>query len=566
MFKFFELISSKEKSMVNNVTIIYSLSNLFDLLILTILPLLIANIINFDNENLVLFEKYLFFFFNYEELNRKERVYLLLISFLLLSSIKFFYSIYAINKVTILFSYFKKTFTYRAAKKYFQKDYIFLKSQNKPDFVRAVTVNTDLVLINAFIPLVSLIADLIATLPIVILILILDFKLFLFIMFFFSFFIFLYNKYVRKKFISIGAEANKYEILRQRYASDLFASIITILSNSSFEEYIKKPLAVTVSAAQRDQSVYFFQLITKHIVEFFFVLIIFSVFIFCIFFFENLKDIIFILGMYTLASFKLLPIINRTLNNLQLIKYSSDFCLKLINLMSKQNETGITLKEKKKLKKISLINTIKVSNIFFSYNDKKIFKNFSCEFKKNKISLIYGKSGSGKTTLIELILGMLKIEKGKIEFNDISIWNLNLKYILNKISFLPQSPYLINDSLKKNLVIGNKKKINDHEIIQTLNLVGLSDIIRKEKYDLNFILNSGADILSGGQKQRVAIARSILTQPNFLILDEPTSGLDEQNTKILITTLSKLKKKMGIIVISHDIKSFSKILDYKIKI
>jgi ABC-type bacteriocin/lantibiotic exporter with double-glycine peptidase domain len=256
---------------------------------------------------------------------------------------------------------------------------------------------------------------------------------------------------------------------------------------------------------------------------------------------------------------------NRSLNNFQMIKYSTDFVLKLKQILSSDNESSIKNLEKKNTTISNSLNKITVSNIYFSYKNEKILKNFSCEFYKNKISLIHGPSGSGKTTLLELLLGMLEVEKGKILFNDKLNISENKKSILSKISFVPQFPFLINGSLKNNLLIGNKKnKITDNQMISALNMAGLSDFVKKKNFNLNLILNSGADMLSGGQKQRIAIARNILGNPDFLFLDEPTSSLDIKSIKILKSSLLNLKKKMGIVIVSHDFKSLNSIVDYKV--
>jgi hypothetical protein len=290
MFKFYELILPKEKSIVNKVIIAYSFANLLDFVLIMVLPLLISNLVNFNSEIINIVEKYFFYFFNYNYLDKITKTKILLVIFLFLSFLKLFFSIIVIDKVSDLYLYFKKKLTYRVAKKYFLKDYIFLKNQNKPDFVRDVVQNTDIVLINSFIPLVNLIGDLVAAIPIVLLIIILEIKLFLFLGILIAILFILYDKFIKKKFIQIGKDKNRFEILRQRYTSDIFSSIIPILSGNSFEEYIKKPLAATVLAAKKDKKIYFAQILTKHLIEFISVFVISCVYLFSLLFFNDGKE------------------------------------------------------------------------------------------------------------------------------------------------------------------------------------------------------------------------------------------------------------------------------------
>lgn len=214
------------------------------------------------------------------------------------------------------------------------------------------------------------------------------------------------------------------------------------------------------------------------------------------------------------------------------------------------------------------ISNIKLKNISLSYQTNnnsysfKIFNNFNLSLKKNNIYGIYGPSGSGKTSLLNILIGFVKIKKGKIYYNGkVQVFN---KIVNNyKISFLPQNPIILDE----NIIINS-----------TLRFSNTSDEINKikfylKKFNLSRFLNykfindnsiQSIKNMSGGEKQRIAFIRSIINDPELLILDEPVSSLDKKNSEIVLNFLKKYKKNRIIIITSHkenEKKFFDKIIN-----
>ncbi len=131
---------------------------------------------------------------------------------------------------------------------------------------------------------------------------------------------------------------------------------------------------------------------------------------------------------------------------------------------------------------------------------------------------------------------------------------LNLLEFRKKISYLPQNPELLNDSIINNLVIGNKRRIEKKEIKKVIKEC-YSDFIFDLPDGLNTIVGDRGLMLSGGQRQRLVIARAILNNSELLILDEATNGLDENSEKKIIDTLFNLKSKLIQIISSHRIST-----------
>ncbi len=206
------------------------------------------------------------------------------------------------------------------------------------------------------------------------------------------------------------------------------------------------------------------------------------------------------------------------------------------------------------------INEISVNNIYFSHIRSKdyLIKNIKFTLKPGDYLGISGKSGTGKSTLLDIILGFLTPIKGNIIVNGINIHlPESKKYLLkwqNSISYVPQSPLIFNDTIKRNLIInGNNNSItSDKEIYEILEIVQLKDFIQTLPYKIDTILGDDGNTISGGQKQRIAIARALLKKAKILVLDESTSGLDAQTERKLLKNIISKFPNLIIIFVSHN--------------
>ena len=200
---------------------------------------------------------------------------------------------------------------------------------------------------------------------------------------------------------------------------------------------------------------------------------------------------------------------------------------------------------------------ISFKNIFFSYPGRKVtLKNINISIKKNNITALVGPSGSGKSTIVDLIMGLQKPNKGKVLIDNKDIFSLNLKQYRDMIGIVPQEPFLLETTIKQNLLWGlqEDKLINDSDIWEALKLARADDFIKKFPKKINTIVGPRGNSLSGGQKQRIVLARALIRKPKILILDEATNSLDEQSEQIIINALKKISKKTTIIMVTHNVK------------
>ena len=260
-----------------------------------------------------------------------------------------------------------------------------------------------------------------------------------------------------------------------------------------------------------------------------------------------------LLALFAVSLIRMLPAFSSMSSALYYIKYIK---------ISFEHITNQIIENKDKLKTNDTIfrsfyklkdKIISINNLDFNYQKNSNIKsitNINFEIKKGDFIGIIGKSGSGKSTLINLILGLLKQNNGKVDFNS-DYQNLN-----DLVSYVPQDIYLLDDTIKRNIAFGEEdNEIDDKKVEEVIISSGLSELIQKNKKGLELILGERGIRLSGGEKQRVGIARALYRKPKILILDEATSSLDTSTEKDIINSINYLKNKLTIIIVTHRLNT-----------
>ena len=161
---------------------------------------------------------------------------------------------------------------------------------------------------------------------------------------------------------------------------------------------------------------------------------------------------------------------------------------------------------------------------------------------------------SGKTTLVDVMLGLLRVKKGKIILNG---EELNDQHRFRKmVAYIPQDIFIINDSVKKNITLtDNDTNIDQDLLLESINKSKLTEVIEDLESGIETNIGERGIKLSGGQKQRIAIARALYHKREFLVMDEATSALDNETEKEIIEEIKKLKGKITMVVIAHRLST-----------
>ena len=213
------------------------------------------------------------------------------------------------------------------------------------------------------------------------------------------------------------------------------------------------------------------------------------------------------------------------------------------------------LKENKNFeaKKAELRKNILLKDVSFNYEsrDKIAVNNVNIDIKKGSIVGIIGRSGSGKSTLVDIILGLLDPAKGNIYVDDKNLNDFKKSW-QKQIGYIPQDIYLLDDTIRNNIVFGiDEKNVDENSIKEVIKLAQLEKLVNSLPNKLETVVGNRGIKLSGGERQRIAIARAIYNKPLILILDEATSALDIDNENKILDEIYENKKDKTILIISH---------------
>ena len=201
------------------------------------------------------------------------------------------------------------------------------------------------------------------------------------------------------------------------------------------------------------------------------------------------------------------------------------------------------------IKKIENLQSIEFKDVCFKYNKREILNKLSFKIKSKKIISITGPTGIGKTTILDLISSLYTPDSGEILVNGNSL--LDIKGWRNKIGYVGQDSILMNDTILNNITFRDES-ISSRKVDEAIKLSSLQGMIKNSPEGLSTIAGERGINLSGGQKQRISLARALLREPFLLLMDEPTSALDKETKTSLLSNLTKIKKKITIICITHD--------------
>jgi ABC-type bacteriocin/lantibiotic exporter with double-glycine peptidase domain len=362
----------------------------------------------------------------------------------------------------------------------------------------------------------------------------------------------IYYKLVKNKLSNWAIISLENRRKKIQFITESFSAIksIKILSREIF--FLDKFKKQIESISRIQFKINFLGELPRNILEYILFISILALFFFLIQNNYSNENIIQVLSIYTLASFRLVPIMNRFLGHMQKIKYSYPSINKLIIENEQKIDPKSSVAKKIKLKK-NIILIIKK----FSFNGRKDFllKNVNIEIKKyNKIGII-GDSGSGKSTIIDILCGFQNNESSKLIVDGTDIFRSEyLNNWQNSLGYVPQNIIILNQSLRDNILFGADKKIFNDEILKDLlKKVELEKFVKKSKNGLSQILRQDGENISGGEKQRIGIARALINDPDLLILDEATSGLDYETENSILKTIKKLRKTS--IIVSHRLNA-----------
>jgi HlyD family secretion protein len=279
----------------------------------------------------------------------------------------------------------------------------------------------------------------------------------------------------------------------------------------------------------------------------------------------NLGLILPILSVYALAGFKLLPSFQQiylSITNIRANISAFDEIFEDLKNYNEHTESGHLLK-KNTQDIIQLNKNLSLENISFHYPDKKelVLDNINMEVPFNSVVGVVGRSGAGKSTLIDVILGLIEPQNGKLKIdgNVISDSKKKNRAWQNNIGYVSQNIFLSEQTIAENIAFGvQKDEIDFKRLNKVINYANLNEFIKNLENKINTQVGERGVKLSGGQKQRIGIARALYSEKNIIIFDEATSSLDGFTEKKIMDSIYSLKRQKTIILIAHRLKTVEK--------
>lgn len=258
------------------------------------------------------------------------------------------------------------------------------------------------------------------------------------------------------------------------------------------------------------------------------------------------------LGVFAAAAFALLPSANKMSEYLGSIIHNGVVIHKIGEEYVAIRDMEIKISEKKDYKPMKLEREIRVEDLTFRYPDTEeaVLSHVNVTIPKNVSAAFIGPSGAGKTTMVDLILGVLKPQEGRITLDGMDIAE-SYRGWHDKIGYIPQTIYMLDDTIRNNIAFGQEENIDDDEIWAALKQAQLDEFVASLDEGIDTMIGEAGVRLSGGQRQRIGIARALYRKPEVLVLDEATSALDTETEAAVMEAIDSLQGKMTMLIIAH---------------
>lgn len=481
-------------------------------------------------------------------------IYLGSISFIIVVFSTFFKitTQYAVNRFASLQRHY---FASRLLKIYLQQNYEFFIQRNTASLIKNVLSEVDQLIWSMILPALSMLSYGLVLIAMIGILLLYNPVMALGTASTLAFFYISIYMLVRKKLSQIGQEFTQANKERYQNCQEALAGIKDVIINNAKQGYIDQFETSSRVFARHIATRDTLGQVPLNIIETIGYGCLIGLAMLLVVSGKEVSQILPVLGLYGFAAYRMLPAAQNIYRAISQIKFSQqvlnvlipEFDLEKGNTQEKFINHSVSLKFEK---------SIRLENINFAYpnrSDKPVLSNFNLEIKKNTSLGIMGKSGSGKSTLMDIMLGLLTPQQGKILVDAITLTEQNLMSWRDLVGYVPQSIYLADKTIAENIAFGIRKADIDLDQVKCVAKQAQIDNFIQNQLPLGYhtLIGERGVMLSGGQRQRIGIARALYKKPQVLFMDEATSALDIETEQAVNEAIQNLNGKITMVIIAH---------------
>lgn len=468
------------------------------------------------------------------------------------------------NSISMLTSWSILRFTYareyslsmRLFTQYLYQPYLFFLNRNPSELSKNILSEVMTVINRAFIPGMQLIAKLLVTSLILLLLMLVDPVLaFVLSGILGGAYVIIYVT-VRKKLAVIGQRRIEDNRLKYKIVNEAFGGIKDIKLLGREQNFINDFAKYTRQHADDEATGNIIAQLPRYALETIAFGGVLVITIYLLVVEKNIGNAMPLLALYAFASFRMMPALQQIFTSIAFLRVSKDA---LIILNNDLLQTQMMQKEIQTQSPLIFNNKLELNAIQFTYpnTNKSTIDNLDLHIKRNTTIGFVGMTGAGKTTIVDIILGLLQPKSGQMLLDSMVVDNNNRYYWQQKIGYVPQSIFLCDDTVAKNVAFGiPEQDIDMNAVKRAAKIANIHDFIEKDlENGYNTIVGDRGIRLSGGQRQRIGIARALYHNPEVLVLDEATNALDNMTESVIMEAIQPLAHQKTIIIVAHKLST-----------
>lgn len=262
-----------------------------------------------------------------------------------------------------------------------------------------------------------------------------------------------------------------------------------------------------------------------------------------------LESLLPALGLFAVGAFRLMPSANRVLSSIQNVRYG----LPVIQVLYQELRELPPTHPPERGRPLQFSDALVLDRVTYRYPaaERPSIDEVSLRIPHGSSIGFVGSTGAGKSTLVDILLGLLMPDRGQVLVDGVDIAT-NQRGWQDQIGYVPQSIYLTDDSLRRNVAFGvPNDRIDDAAVQRSIRAARLESMVDELSVGLDTIVGERGIRLSGGQRQRIGIARALYHDPAVLVLDEATSSLDTETEREVMDTVRALRGQKTLVTVAH---------------